>query len=245
MNEWNRDETIKYTWYGIALAVAAILLHRTFSAFFLIAATLLLALWSGLKPVGFFAAGGWIVLTPSFWGQGFRVKNLISEWNSAVSQLPDGPYGRSGYSLVRRIITPGVTNMWQLPEYAPDREYNLTAALFKSEMNLPAYGILPWSVDPAFAKVVTVLLLWAGFLLSLFVVIYGISLCIRQKNAALPLFFFLGIAVPVILYLIYPFSTILDIRFYFWIPMLKALLCGIAADKVAMKHIGITSDRKN
>ena len=236
MNEWNREEIIKYARYGIALAVAAILLHRAFPAFLLMALALVLALFLRLKPAGFFAAGFWIVLTPAFWGLEFRAEYLMDTWKIAVSQLADGPYGRSGYSLVRRIIAPGVTNMWQLPEYAPEREYNLTAALFKSEMNLPRAGILPWSYDPAFAKVVTVLLLWTGVLLSIFVVVYGLGLCFRQKKVVLPCFFFLGIAVPVILYLIYPLSTILDIRFYFWIPVLKALLCGITTDNIAKKN---------
>ncbi|MBR1441149.1 MAG: hypothetical protein IJ589_07995 [Lachnospiraceae bacterium] len=216
--------------------MAVILLHRAFPAFLLIALTLVLALFLKLKPAGFFAAGFWIALTPAFWGLGFRGEYLMDTWKIAVSQLADGPYGRSGYSLVRRIIAPGVTNMWQLPEYAPEREYNLTAALFKSEMNQPEAGILPWSYDPAFAKVVTVLLLWTGVLLSIFVVVYGLGLCFRQKKVVLPCFFFLGIAVPVILYLIYPLSTILDIRFHFWIPVLKALLCGITADNIAIKN---------
>ncbi len=236
MKEWNRNETIKYAWYGIALAVVGILLHRAFPAFLLMLLTLLLAMLFRLKPAGFFTAGFWIVLTPAFWGQRLQAESLINGWNNAVSQLADGPYGRSGYSLVRRIIAPGVTNMWQLPEYAAEREYNLMAALFKSEMNLPEGRILPWSVDPAFAKVITVLLLWIGFSLSVFVVIYGLGLCIRQRKAVLPCISFLGIAVPVILYLVYPFSTILDIRFYFWIPVLKALFCGITADNIAMKN---------
>ncbi len=250
MREWKWTETIKYIWYGIDLAMTVILLHRSFPAFLLIGMTLLLAVLIRLRPAGFFSAGFWIALTPAFWGRGLRGwsifsgrvsdesgGSLISRWQNAITQLPDGPYGRSGYSLVRRIIAPGVTNMWQLPEYAPEREYNLTAALLKSEMNLPEARILPWEVDPGFTAVVTVLLLWAGFFLSLYVVIRGIRICIRRSGKILfPSLVFGGFLIPVILYMTFPFSTVLDIRFYFWIPVGKALLCGIVGAEIAMKR---------
>ena len=234
MKDCRQELLNNYIWYALAVLAGGMLLRRNLmSVGCLVLVVLLTRIWK-LGRAGCLTAMAVHAFTPVFWGNGLKGVTLVSIpalWRTAAGQSLQGPYARASYSLAKRIFTPGVTNMWQLPEYAAEREHNLWAALLKTEANLPG-RILPWEPERGFVLTLNVLFLWIGFGLTLAAVFGGLYLCLKNRKRLRFLLCVTGMLIPVVVFIKSPFTTVADTRLYLWIPMLKALLLGMCADRL-------------
>lgn len=177
-----------------------------------------------------------LAFTPGYFFTNYSDGTVALLWEAfqkAIHQEVEGPYYRGSASIVRRFLSIDLISFWYEPWLDLDHDTNLYTMLVKTELFGGGLLLGPRDMEPfdgkadgVFYAILAMPMLWLFVCMGFIAVVIGGYLCIQNKKRSILIPAIVGFAVPVVIYAIYPYSTVANTAFYPWITTLKALLLG-------------------